>query len=184
MFNFCCFAKISINLYSVNRYKCSENLFYINNMAVFIFGFKGKKKITKPENTQEFMNFFLQKVKRTFELSEVANIQQTSNSVSFSGPIFRFAWNGLNFLNGTTSATVEIVENNDALTVKYRLMFTEWFFISLVMSIILFTIRNMPTLLLAVFFFVWGILYGGTCLISIVRFRRFISDTLIEQENK
>lgn len=152
-------------------------------MLLYLIRFKGRKYTVNTTGTNEFTDIFLRKMKWKFERSELANINQSSNKISFNGPIFRFVWNGYNMFNGITSASVELSEKNKVVNISYQLWFTEWLIIALVFSIIPFTIRNMPELRFGVLFFIWGILYGGTYAISAFRVQRFIKKTIIKIEN-
>lgn len=105
-------------------------------------------------------------------------------TIKFRGPIARFVWNGLNFLNPISYGEVEIKKVNSTHFLLYKLYFWESFVLALFFSI--------PFAMLIRTHSDWGILglcgvwfiYLITCGVAIFRFNKFMKTHLEKVNNK
>ena len=116
-------------------------------------------------------------------IQSIENVDITQETLTFSAPVFRFAWNGWNFMNGISSGKVNAVisrnENNEkTLKFKYSIFFTEFFVIALAFTSVPAFFYKYPEVVIAVSAMIWIGFYLGSLIIFTSRFnRRFIKIT-------
>ncbi len=72
-------------------------------------------------------------------LREFAYMQKVSvndNSLIFSGPPFRFVWNGWNMFNPVSNGQIQVFRQGKYFAVEYKIFFWEFFVYSLLFSTI------------------------------------------------
>ena len=147
-------------------------------MMSFPFSYGVKKSIPVVENQSGLPEQFLKNASETFESIESVTYKQVNNAIQFSGDMFRFAWNGYNFLNGVTKGRLSVEQFNGKIVIKHRIYFTEFFLISLFFSIIPIALLSYnQQWSLNISLVIWLGFYGGNFLLSAFRFNLFVKHT-------
>ena len=101
------------------------------------------------------------------------------DEIRFSGPMFRFIWNGFTYVNGITSAEIRFNKGNRYVSIKQKLRFTEAFVLALFFTLlpgIFFFI--LPVYAIIMLLIIWGILFTGNYILAFSLFNRFIKKTI------
>ncbi len=84
-----------------------------------------------------FRDEFLYRFKNYLhEFAYMQKISLKDNSLDFSGPPFRFVWNGWNMFNPVSNGQILILQQGKYFVVQYRIYFWEFFVYSLLFSTI------------------------------------------------
>lgn len=137
---------------------------------------------------EQFEAGFLTTVRREIKKSYIQQFHRDEGSLAFRGTIFRFVWNGWNFLNGITHGRIEVkpryprsgkkdTGRPHAIVVEYRIAFTEVLVIALAFSLIPLALWDKLWSPVTAGI-IWGVLYGGNYLLSMIRFDKFIRQQL------
>lgn len=148
---------------------------------MYKFIFYSGNKIFKIANNQVLVStnlkdYYFNKIKNSY----IHEIKNTTNGFKFRGTIFRFAWNGFNFLNGISNGSIKIQVSDNEIVVKYKIFFVETFIIALLFTIFPFLASFKLWLSLSITFIVWGVYYILGSFISLHRFKLFINNGLKE----
>lgn len=148
-------------------------------MFDFLLKYHTLMRITTHKDQQElrkdFFKIFMFELKKGY----FRDIQQTTTTIFFKGPIFRFTWNGWNLFNPVTSGKLRMSLQGSIPKISYELYFNEIFVIALFMSMIsisafvLFSVLIGFLSLLAV----WLLFYIAPRIVTVIRLNGFIKDT-------
>jgi len=137
-----------------------------------------RKELYAFDSAEKFADIFFVNIIERISATEFITHQRTGTSLAFRGPISRYAWNGWNFLNGITKGKLHIEQTNQKIYLKQELYFTEFFVIALIFSILPIALSYNWVLSMVATILVWFVFYGGSCLISIIRFNSFLNKTI------
>ncbi len=137
-----------------------------------------------PKNTKVSVSNLKNNLTIGIRQSAIKDISTQDNTVEFRGVIFRFAWNGWNFLNGVSRGKIRIDYESAKtkygsgwLVISYKLWCKEFFFIALVFSIIPLALFN-TIFFLPLLAIIWLVFVLGNYLLSAHRFKSFIINSL------
>ncbi len=84
-----------------------------------------------------FRDEFLYRFKNYLhEFAYMQRISLKDNLLQFSGPLFRFVWNGWNMFNPVSNGQIQVFGQGKYFIVRYKIYFWEFFVYSLIFSTI------------------------------------------------
>lgn len=146
----------------------------------FPISYKRRKPILPTDDYGAFSDAFFNIIKARITATEFMTFRKDGNHAFFRGPVFRFAWNGYNFLNGITKGEVQLEKDEKNYIIRHKIYFTEFFVIALLFSLLPVALLFNPFMSFMAALIIWLVFYAGSCILSIIRFNRFIKKTVIK----
>lgn len=95
---------------------------------------RAETSLPNDKYNEVFINSVLYKLRNSY----IHKITHTDKYINFDAPIFRFVWNGFNFLNPISKGKIKVKSIGQSVYISYKLFFWEFFMYSLIFSIIPF----------------------------------------------
>ena len=112
------------------------------------------------------------------KLGNITNYKVQNQSISFSGPAYRWAWNGFHFLNFVSAAQFSYTNKGNLHFVNLKMRYTELIILALLVSLI-----TVPAFMLGQYAYavtilvsVWLLFVGGTIAVSWLRFNWWLNE--------
>jgi hypothetical protein len=119
----------------------------------------------------------VQVLTKRIKSSSPRTIKQAQSKIFYTAGVMRLVLNA-NLLYGITEGEIEVEKNDRTLVVHYVIRFYESFALSVIPAIGALVLIDTILGKIAGVFFVLGVIYGGNVLISILRYKRFIKNTI------
>jgi len=137
------------------------------------------------DQISDFNKNFIVKLSEKLMLREFSVNVHSMESGSFQGVYFRFAWRPPNFLNMVTKGSFSISEHKSGfIKIKFRLVFTEFFYYCLAFTSIPLIFYNYWQVLIGGLLVVWLLFLGGTFLLAQMQFDTLLSSIYKELKPK
>ncbi len=144
-----------------------------------LFSYKSKKELIIAIEENQFVKEFYNEIENKLTNSYITNISKTKNSLEFTAPIFRFAWNGWNMFNGISKGKFNVSFEDGVPYLSKKIYFFEFFIISLLFTIIPIASFDLLNFAIAIFIVIWAV-YAISCFVSIYRTSNFIGETILK----
>ncbi len=87
----------------------------------------------------DFYYEFLQRIENYLRnIAYINHISKDDNNLKFTGPVFRFTWNGWNLFNPVSNGSFHLHRYGSYYIIRYKIFFWEFFVYSLLFSTIAF----------------------------------------------
>ena len=136
--------------------------------------YENERIVEFPLDYKLFRQEIFDTLKSRFKESGINAIEEEGNALRFRGDIFRYIWNGWNFLNGISSARVELLKSRKGVVISYTIYFWEAFVLALFFTAIPVIFYFKANYALAMVLAIWGLLFTGNFIFSYIRFNKFI----------
>lgn len=105
-------------------------------MRIPILTYTRQFEITTQLSELEVSEYLFKQIDKDLNDAYIKNKHRNNNTYKYKATPFRFAWNGWNRFNGVSGGEITIKQENQTITIKNRLKFTEVFIICLLFMII------------------------------------------------
>ncbi len=143
----------------------------------FLWGYANKIEV-KPTFLNVFCTQFIDLYTKELEKADIFEIAKQTDSLSFCGSMFRFAYNGINVFNSITKGEIKIEKSGEKIYLKYKIYFIELFAIALVFTtlpIVKIGHEYLPFILILI---IWGVFYTGTVILTVVRYKSLLNSLI------
>lgn len=153
-------------------------------MFIPLLHYRNKFEIYSTMSAEEFSRHIYDTVREDLETAYMTRRWRHNTKYEFSGPIFRFIWNGFNRFNGVKSCQLEITKDLGLITLSAKYEYTEVFILCMLFSIIpLVDLWGPWSHRIIVLLLIWTA-YLANFIISYLRlntyFKRMLKDTYID----
>lgn len=132
------------------------------------------RTISKPVSLVHYRQDFFEKISGKLEDNGLSTRLKDDHTLTFRGPLFRFAWNGFSFLNGITQGRIHLSTGENQLKIHYSLYFYEALLLAAFFTLIPAFFYFMPSYAAGIFLIIWGVLFTGNYVFAFLHFNALI----------
>jgi len=144
-----------------------------------LISYNETKEVATDISTKEFRDKFFSAFNQRLEEGDIRDINREETSISFTGSVCRYTWNGWNVFNPVTSGQVKIEEHKGSPQISYSFAFSEFFWMAVALTTLPGIAFYSGLIFWGVleFLLIWGLFYVGSRAIASIRLNTLIAET-------